>query len=86
MVLMQRPVGIIWHFKESSHVTPVLHYYSQGEKTIIRCDASSLGIVAALFQAGQPVAYCSWAMIPTEIWYAQIEKELLAIAFCSDEF
>ena len=48
---------------------------------VIQCDASSSGMAAALLQGGQPVAYCSRAMTPAETWYAQIEKELLAIVF-----
>ena len=37
-------------------------------------------------QNGQPVAYTSHALMVTETQYAQIEKELLAIVFASDQF
>ena len=37
-------------------------------------------------QGGQPVAYASRALSPTETHYAQIEKELLAIVFGCGHF
>ena len=41
---------------------------------------------AALLQSGQPLAYASRALTPTETRYAQIEKELFAIVFACDHF
>ena len=52
----------------------------------LQCDASQTGLGAALLQNGQPVAYASRALTSTEIQYAQIEKELLAIVFACDHF
>ena len=63
--------------------TPVLRYYSLQEEVTVQCDAS-LG--AAVLQNGQPVAYASRALTPTETRYAQIEKELLPIVFACEQF
>ena len=56
------------------------------EEVTLQCDASQSGLGAALLQGGQPVAYASRALTPTETRYAQIEKELLAIVFACDHF
>lgn len=39
------------------------------------------GLGACLLQEGHLVAYASWTPTPTEINYAQIEKELLSVVF-----
>ena len=56
------------------------------EEVTLQCDASQSGLGAALPQNGQPVAYASRALTPTETSYAQIEKELLAIVFACEKF
>ena len=66
--------------------TPILRYYNLQEEVTLQCDASQSGLGAALMQNGQPVAYASRALTPTETRYAQIEKELLAIVFACDRF
>ena len=66
--------------------TPVLRYYNLQEEVTLQCDASQSGLGAALMQNGQPIAYASRALTPTETRYAQIEKELLAIVFACDRF
>ena len=53
--------------------------------------SSSYGLWAVLLQRQDddrwhPVAYASWAMSPTEQWYAQIEKEALGITWASEHF
>jgi hypothetical protein len=44
-------------------------------------DASPTGLGAVLLQEGQPVAYSSTSLTPTQKRYCQIEKELLASQF-----
>ena len=50
------------------------------------CDASQSGLGALLLQDGKPVAYAFCALSCVETRYAQIEKELLAVAFSFTKF
>ena len=43
------------------------------------------GLGACLTQDGHPVAYASMSLTPTEVQYAQIEKELLAIVLAMED-
>lgn len=72
--------------KEMVTNTPVLKYYDQDKPLTVQCDASQKGLGAALLQDGQPVAYASRALTPTEQRYAQIEKEMLAMVFALEKF
>ena len=68
---------------------PILRYYDVNEEVTIQCDASEVGLGAALLQNGQPVAFASKSLSSTERRYAQIEKECLAIVFsceCFDQY
>ena len=65
---------------------PVLKYFSQEKKSVLPCDASKDGLGACLMQDGHPIAYASRALTPTEIHYAQIEKELLSVVFGVEKF
>ena len=56
------------------------------DEVTIQCDSSQFGLGAALLQNGQPVAFSSRALTPTEQRYAQIEKECLAIVFAFQMF
>ena len=65
---------------------PVLAFYNPCKPLILSVDASSKGLGAALIQEGKPVAYASRALTKCEQNYAQIEKELLAIAYGCKRF
>ena len=60
---------------------PVLGYYDVTKPVKLTCDASQNGLGAAILQGETPIAYASKAMTPTQMNYAQIEKELLAVLF-----
>ena len=72
--------------KKAVTSTPVLRYYNLEEEVTLQCDASQSGLGAALTQNGQPVAYPSQALTPTEMAYAQIKKEVFAIVFACERF
>ena len=57
-------------------------YYDPGKKPTIQCT----GLGAALMQEGKPLAYASRALSDTEVGYAQIEQECLAIVFSLERF
>ena len=52
----------------------------------LQCDASTHGLGAHLMQDGHLVTYASRSLTPTEVLYAQIQKELLAIVFRMEKF
>ena len=58
---------------------PVLHIPVLGEPFVVRMDASDTHIGAVLEQSGQPVAYFSCKLSPTECNYLVTDHELLAI-------
>ena len=65
---------------------PVLKFYDVNEPVVLSVDASSFAVGACLFQDGQPVAYAGKSMSKSQVNYAQIEKELLAIVFGFERF
>lgn len=65
---------------------PDLSYFNPAKETILQCNASHNGLGACLMQDGHPVVYASRALTHTECNYAQIEKELLAVAFGMERF
>ena len=65
---------------------PVLKFYNIEEEVTIQTDASDKGLGAVLLQSGQPVAFASRTLSPTEKNYATIEKECLAIVFACERF
>ena len=65
---------------------PRLRYYRPEDEVTIACDASQTSLETVLLQNGQPVAYSSRSLTKTELIYAQIEKECLAIVFSRERF
>lgn len=65
---------------------PVLKFFDPTVSVELQCDASDKGLGACLLQEGQPVAYASRSLTDTEVAYAQIEKETLAIVFAAERF
>jgi hypothetical protein len=73
----------VWHiFSEP----PVLRFFDTNIVPVLQCDASRNGLGACLLHNNQPVAYASRSLTPTEVHYAQIEKEMLAIVFGMERF
>lgn len=65
---------------------PVLRYYDVTRPVTVQSDSSQSGLGCCLMQEGQPVAFASRALTPTERNYAQIEKECLSIVFACQRF
>ena len=66
--------------------SPVLSYYNPGKPVRLQVDSSSKGLGVCCMQDGKPIAYASKTLTPTEVAYAQIEKEMLAILFGCTRF
>ena len=65
---------------------PVLKYFDINAAVTLSVDASSEGLGTCLLQGNQPVAYASRTLDSAEIYYAQIEKEMLAIVYGTNKF
>ena len=71
--------AVLEETKKILSTTPVLKYFDSSATPTLQRDASMHGLGACLMQDGHPVAYASRSLTPTEVQYAQIEKELLAL-------
>lgn len=72
---------------KKSLTSPItLSYYDVQKPVTLTCDASQYGLGAACLQEGSPIAYSSHTLTQTEMRYAQIEKELLAVVFACSKF
>ena len=65
---------------------PVLAYFDPRKPITIQSDASKHGLGCVLLQDGKPVSFASKSLTPTEVGYAQIEKELYAVLFACKRF
>ena len=63
-----------------------LKYYDRNKPATLQCDASLKGLGACLIQDGHPIAFVSKSLTNTETWYANIERELLAIVYSCEKF
>ena len=76
--------------KEELAKPTVLSHYDPTAQTKLSADASSFGLGAVLLQkvnaTWKPIAYASRSMTPTEMRYAQIEKEALATTWACEKF
>lgn len=57
----------------------MLAFFDTSKDLTLQVDASKYGLGAVLLQEGKPLAYASKSLTDSEINYAQIKKELLAI-------
>ena len=84
-----------WSFQEiktliaRANNTP-LRYYDRTLPVTVQADASLRGLGACLIQKhngeDQPIAFASKSLTDVETWYANIERELLAIVFACQRF
>lgn len=65
---------------------PVLALFNPKERICVQTDASKDGLGCVLMQGGKPIAFASRTLTKSEVKYAQIEKELLAIVFACQRF
>lgn len=67
---------------------PVLAYmyYVVRKDVTIQCDASKSAMGAVLLQEGRPIAYASHKLRASELNWAPIKKEMLAIVFSTQKF
>ena len=58
-----------------------LGYYDRKKAVIVQANASLRGLGACLIQDDRPNAFASKSLTGAESWYANIERELLAVVF-----
>ena len=73
------------HLKQVLSPPLILRNFDPQQRLELQCDASEKGLGACLL-GGQPLTYASTSLSETEQNYAQIEKEMLAILFGTEQF
>ena len=63
-----------------------LKYNNRNKPVTLQCDASLKGLRACIIQDGHPIGFASKSLTDTETWYANIERELLAIVYGYEKF
>ena len=63
-----------------------LKFFNVNKPCVLQVDASDTGLGGALLQDGQPVAFTSSTLSATEVNYAPIEKECLAMKVACTKF
>ncbi|XP_033763408.1 uncharacterized protein K02A2.6-like [Pecten maximus] len=72
--------------KDIITASPVLAYFDSNKEVTLQTDATKFGLGATVMQEGKPIAFASKSLTPSEINYAQIEKEMYAIVFGCTKF
>ena len=63
-----------------------LGYYGRRKEVIVQTDASLRGLGTCLIQDGRLIAFASKSLTGAESWYANIEREVLAVVFACIRF
>ena len=94
-VLLNKKVDFLWTFEQQSAFEKIrdvlakdamIAHFDVNKDIEVHTDASKYGLGACLLQDSRPVAYASRSLTPTEMHYANIEKELLSVVFGLERF
>jgi hypothetical protein len=89
-ILKSNLIRHILQIKHELASSGTLSHYDPNKESIVSADASSFGIGTVIRQTRgeslRPVVYASRSMSDTEMGYAQIEKEALAITWACEKF
>lgn len=92
--LLKKGVSFVWtsdmqkeldSIKGAISTTTQLVHYDSNKPIVIETDASLKGLGAVLLQNGKPVRFLSKSLTKTEMGYANIERELLAVLFACEK-
>ncbi|RYE25774.1 MAG: hypothetical protein EOP45_04445 [Sphingobacteriaceae bacterium] len=72
--------------KEMIANAPTLQSFDENKEITLETDASKFGIGSDILQGNKPIAFASRSLTDTEVNYAQVEKEMLAVVFACKKF